>query len=98
MAAVITDIHIAEAEVNAHKLPDEKMDSTTIAKPVFQKIFEKNRITKSEYEKSLSFYMDHPEQLDTVYQEVLKELSKMQVVPNPNPPRKGGNIYPFAGD
>ena len=42
MAQVITDIHIAEAENDLYTLPD----STSIEKLSFQKIFDKNKITK----------------------------------------------------
>ena len=74
MAQVITDIHIAEAEMNLHSLPD----STSKTPISFRKIFEKDSITKQQYEESLTFYIDHPELLDKVYEEVLNEMSKMQ--------------------
>ena len=77
MARVFTDIHLAEAEANLHSMPDS-------AKKVpinFQKIFEKDTITKLQYEESLTFYIDHPELLNKVYEEVVNELSKMQGVP-----------------
>jgi hypothetical protein len=74
MAQVITDIHIAEAEAGIHALPD----STSKGLISFQKVFEKDTITKRQYEESLTFYIDHPQLLDTVYTQVLNELSKMQ--------------------
>ena len=74
MAQVIADIHLAEAEVNIHMLPDSSSDK----KLSFQKIFEKHAITKQQYEKSLSFYVNRPEMLDEIYESVLNELSKMQ--------------------
>ena len=74
MAEVLTDIHIVEAEANLKTLPD----SASTEKLSFQKIFEKNKITKDQYEKSLKFYIDHPELLGEVYDKVLNELSKMQ--------------------
>lgn len=74
MARVITDVHLADAETNFHLLPD-----STKKKPInFQKVFEKDTITKQQYEESLSFYMDHPELLNAVYEDVVNELSKMQ--------------------
>ena len=74
MARVLTDIHLAQAEVNLHVLPD-----TTKKMPInFQKVFEKDTISKKQYEESLTFYIDHPEVLNEVYQEVVNELSKMQ--------------------
>ena len=74
MAQVITDIHLAEAQANLTVKPDTSLKE----KPSFQKIFEKDSVTKQQYEESLSFYIDHPELLEKVYQEALNELSKMQ--------------------
>lgn len=81
MAQVITGIHIAEAEANMQKLPDLpalQAGSASTEKSSFENIFKKHKITKEQYEKSLSFYIDHPELLDQVYEKVLNELSKMQ--------------------
>lgn len=74
MAEVITDIHLAEAEANLRTLPD----SVSTEKLSFQKIFDKNKITKAQYDTSLSFYINNPQLLDSVYEKVLNELSKMQ--------------------
>ena len=74
MAAVITDIHLSEAETSLRTFPD----STSSEKVSFNKIFEKHSITKKQYEESLSFYIDNPELLDSVYTNVLNELSKKQ--------------------
>ena len=73
MALVITDIHIAEAEASLKPYQD-----TTSEKLNFQALFEKNKITKEQYEKSMAFYIDHPELLNEVYENVLNELSGMQ--------------------
>ena len=74
MAAVLTDIHIAEAEANLGAPPDSAL-KTPIS---FHKIFEKDSVSKKQYEESLSFYVDHPELLDSIYTHVLNQLDKMQ--------------------
>jgi len=76
MTEVLTEIHLAEAEVNMKTLPD----SIATEKLSFHQLFDKNKITRAQFEKSLSFYIDHPELLNEVYEQVLNELSKMQVV------------------
>lgn len=74
MVQVLTDVHLAEAEANLRTLPD-----STSKEPIgFQKIFDKDSITKKQYEESLTFYIDHPVLLDSIYTQVLNELSKMQ--------------------
>ena len=74
MAQVITDIHLAEANASLYTLPD----SVSSEKLHFEKIFAKHKITKIQYDKSISFYIDHPELLNEVYEKVLNELSRMQ--------------------
>ena len=69
MAQVIADIHIAEAEINLNTpppLPGEPGDSLSKKRIRFENIFEKNQITKSQYDISIVFYIAHPELLDTV--------------------------------
>jgi hypothetical protein len=73
MALVITDIHLAEAEASLKTFPD-----TSSEKLNFRKIFDKNNISKEQYDKSIAFYVDHPELLNEVYEQVLNELSRMQ--------------------
>ena len=73
MALVITDIHLAEAKASLQPTPD-----TSSEKLNFRMIFEKNKITKDQYEKSIAFYIDNPELMNEVYEKVLNELSRMQ--------------------
>lgn len=73
MAEVITDIHIAEAKAGLEPYQDSAYAITS-----FEKIFEQNKITRAQYDSSLVFYIEHPELLDTIYGQVLNELSKMQ--------------------
>lgn len=74
MTQVLVDVHLAEAEASFRTLPD-----STSKEPVnLQKTFSKNSITKQQFDESMTFYIDHPELLDSVYVQVLNELSKMQ--------------------
>lgn len=74
MVQVLTDVHLAEADASLRTLPD----STSKTPISFQKIFDKDSITKQQYEESLAFYVDHPVLLDSIYVQVLNELSKRQ--------------------
>lgn len=74
IAQVITDIHIAEAEISLNAIPD-----SSLKRPVYlETIFEKHQITKQQYEESLVFYIDHPAILNKIYEQVLNDMSKMQ--------------------
>jgi hypothetical protein len=72
MANVLAHIHIAQAEISMQP------GSDSLKAEQFQKIFEKDSITKQQYEESLSFYIEHPQLFNKVYEEVINELSKMQ--------------------
>ncbi len=74
MAQVIKDIHLAEAKYNMGMLPDSSSNVTIN----FQQIFEKESVSKEQYDLSFAFYIEHPVLLNEVYEEVMNELSKMQ--------------------
>lgn len=68
MIAVITDLHVAEAAINLNLLrPDSLYD-----------VYEKNKITKQQYDSSFKYYSLNPEKLVEIYNEVLNEISKKQ--------------------
>jgi hypothetical protein len=74
MAMALADVHLAEAGAYL-KTP---LDSSAREKVGFQHIYERNQISKVQYDSSLSFYVDHPELLNEVYEIVLNELSRRQ--------------------
>lgn len=71
MTAILVDIHIAESAIKL------KVDSA-YAEKTFHKIFSKHSVTKEQYEQSLKFYVDNPEMLNEIYENVLSEISRMQ--------------------
>lgn len=73
MAQTLTDLHLAEAEATVFMNDSTHRDSIS-----FEKVFIKNKITKAQYDESISFYISHPELLNEIYQEVVNQLSKMQ--------------------
>lgn len=76
MADVMLEVHLLEA---AMSLNTYRTDMVTNGNPTptFD-VFDKNKITKDQYNKSFEYYAQHPELLNEVYQLVLENLSKMQ--------------------
>ena len=68
MVAVITDLHIAEAAINLNLLTADSLYN----------IYEKNKITKAQYDSSFKYYTMNPDLLLKIYDEVLNEISKKQ--------------------
>ncbi len=76
MAAVLTDIHLAEA-VLAKKQMDGK-PAQELAEIYYDSLFAKYNITRSMFDSSLVFYSRYPEAFNEIYSVVIKNLSKIE--------------------
>lgn len=77
MSAVITDVQIADAAVEASAL---RTDSGKIKEAtLFLAALSKNNITPEMFSNSWTYYLHHPEKLDAVYQQVINQLSMLQL-------------------
>lgn len=73
MAAILTEIHLAEARVAKFNL--RSMDSSVVVfNKLQQEIWKKYETDSSYYKKSYAFYATHPEILNEVYQIVKENL------------------------
>lgn len=73
---LIVDFALAEStsNINVKNLPADKMDSLYNFDPLID-----NNVSKSQYDSTIAFYSKHPGLYKKVYENVLVELSKMQV-------------------
>lgn len=76
MIQVLTDIHIAEAKVNDLALSGDTV-AVTQAK-YFQFVCDKHQITPKQLEKSYQHYTKKPVLLDSIYQQVIVNLSELE--------------------
>ncbi len=76
MVSILTDLHLAEAAGTLNFT--NKDTSKLIAANYNEFIFKNHNTTKVEFMKSYNYYVSHPEELNSVYDGVLMELSKMQ--------------------
>lgn len=75
MAAILTEVHIAEARVS--RLSLGSVDSSNIAyKHLENQIFRKFGVDTSTYRKSYSFYSSHPADMEAIYKKVTQKLTK----------------------
>ena len=77
------DIHFAEAssvilnkDTTVHK-GDKNLDSLAI---FYNSVFRHHNISQKEFEESLHWYKQNPEQLDTIYAKLIPEVSKYEGV------------------
>jgi hypothetical protein len=73
MAAILTDIHLAEARVNRLQL--RSLDSSLM---IFQKlkedIWKKYKVDTLAYRESYAYYMTHPQFMTRIYEKVNKKI------------------------
>ncbi|GGN14899.1 hypothetical protein GCM10010967_59280 [Dyadobacter beijingensis] len=73
MAAILTDIHLAESRVNRLQL--KSLDSSLM---IFNRlksgIWKKHQVDTTAYRESYSYYMSHPERMTAIYEKVNKKI------------------------
>jgi hypothetical protein len=83
MEQIMLDINLAEAYSTIVK-PDtvkprqeRNLDSLAV---FYQSVLKHHGITKEDFEQSLEWYKHNPEQLDSVYADMIPQMSKLEAV------------------
>ena len=75
MAAILTEVHMTEARVSRLGLPT--VDSSNVAyKHLETQIFRKFNVDTATYRISYIFYSSHPQEMESIYREVVANLQK----------------------
>ena len=69
---VLSDIHLAEAAFEN----ESQVMKDSVSKLYYAQIFERNGITRKDFDSSMSVMSDNPYLMNKVYKEVLKEIAK----------------------
>lgn len=75
MILILADRYLAQAHFNLQRGKDK---STTPLESYYNHIYKIHSTTEEEFNKSFEYYMQHPELLSSVYEEVITELSKRE--------------------
>ncbi|WP_080058850.1 DUF4296 domain-containing protein [Spirosoma aerolatum] len=76
MADILTEVHLAEARVSRMALTS--IDSSNIVyKRLENQIIKKYQLDTAAYRKSYIFYSSHPREMETIYQQVTKNLQNI---------------------
>jgi hypothetical protein len=75
MVGVLTDIHLVQASQRLG-MPIDSADTGRFTS--FEYVWKKHHITENEYKKSLDFYTHNSALLDSIYENVLSDLSKQK--------------------
>jgi len=81
MQKILFDIHLAETySMSLHKdstkrNTERNLDSLAV---FYASIFKHHKITQEEFEQSLDWYKQNPEELDSIYTNLIPEVSKLE--------------------
>lgn len=78
MISVLTDIHLVDSYLGS-----AAYDTTTQpAANYYRVVYKKYKIDSLQFQKSLRYYSRQPEQLDTMYHQILQKLERMEQYEN----------------
>ncbi|HTM66887.1 MAG TPA: DUF4296 domain-containing protein [Flavipsychrobacter sp.] len=83
MQQIMLDVNLAEAYsavVKSDSLKphsERNLDSLAV---FYRSVFQHYNVTKEQFEESLEWYKEHPEELDSVYGQLIPQMSKLEAV------------------
>lgn len=89
MVEIMVEVNITEAALNLNYLNEGKIKDTK----EYSDVFKRKKVSKEQYDESLKYYTEHPEEMVKMYDEVLNELSKMQAKASA-PPQEDTLVMP----
>ncbi len=76
MQKILVDMQLVEGALIYERSQGRISDS--LRDYYFNSVFKKYKISNKQYDKSLNFYKDHLEVFDEMYEQVIKDLEKME--------------------
>lgn len=73
---ILLDFHLSESYVDVHF--EGKDTANVVFNALEKQVLEKHGVTKDNYLSSYNYYLRNTEELDDIYEQVVKELSKME--------------------
>lgn len=79
MVDVLVDMHITEATVKFGVDSTSHAVDTTEARNRFAEVFRNHSIKPEEFNTSLNYYLEHVEEMDKIYADVINKLTEIDV-------------------
>lgn len=79
MVSILVDIHLTDAKVKLLKKQKGNTLSQADCSLLQDKVFETHGVLHSQFDQSLSYYTAHPEELDTIYNNVIAALEEKKI-------------------
>ncbi|MCS6819109.1 MAG: DUF4296 domain-containing protein [Chitinophagales bacterium] len=76
MQNILLDIHLADAIASREAISEDVQKRNTLS--LYHSIFEKHQISSKQFQESFNYYLLHPQLLDSMYVNIVIEISKKQ--------------------
>ena len=76
---LLKDIHLAEAKFELRKTKGMKNAKNELAHN-YSIIYQRHEVKADDFDKTLDYYAQHPEQLEQIYTRVLEKLTKEKTI------------------
>lgn len=76
MIALLTEIHLVEGSTNQMNLYGDSLTQYVLNNYEF--LFQKYHTNQAGFRETMDYYVQHPKEMDKVYEKVVENLSKMQ--------------------
>ena len=81
-ANMLKEVHLAEAAFELNKSKGVEAAKKALAN-TYSEIYSTHNINKDRFEKTLSYYANHPEELEQIYSKALNDLIQESTTLNP---------------
>ena len=75
MKSILVDVHVAQAAIGIHAVNDSVQYSL---EDYLAFIYKNHHTNREQFDSSMKFYASNPEMLDSIYKDVIEDLSKRQ--------------------
>jgi hypothetical protein len=83
MVDILVDIHLTEASLIVANDSIARLNDTLQLRIRFAQVFVKHDVTPDDFNSSLTYYLEHIEDLDKIYKEVIKKLTELEATLQP---------------
>jgi uncharacterized damage-inducible protein DinB len=94
MTDILVDIHLAEAAMRVANDSLSRLHDTTQMRIQFAEVFKKHGIDPDDFNASLTYYLEHIEELDKIYVGVISKLTELEATLQPKSAQDSRSLSP----
>lgn len=94
MTDILVDIQLTEASMTVANDSLTRLNDTTLMRIRFARVFEKHNIDPDDFNTSLTYYLEHIEELDKIYVGVISRLTELEATLQPKVTQNNKRLSP----